>query len=476
MAIRRADGEVHPGIPWGPFVLRIPFIHTRIEWAELLQGVFVAGATGLGLVFILTDYFGLSFEQAIAVVFIQSMLLSSAPIVFGEPYAPGWVTPALPLVLATVLPFTVATSPEAGFQLMTAMSLNFAALVIFLGVTGLGARLIKWLPSVLKGGIVMGASIAALYRVFLIEDGYFYAAPYAMSAAIGICLILTFSLPLAVLKTRYRWLAFIASLGLLPGFIVAGVVGPVMGEWAWEVGGFTIGRLAEGATSHEVRWGLFIPPFVETFQAISPFAIGWPSFQMFRDGFMLALMAYVILFGDLITGNEILKTARKARPDEKLSLDLNRTHLSIGIRNILMAVFSPFFPTQGTLWTGVQVIIVQKWVQGRDKMDSLFSGISSYYVFGIPVLYMALPLLDLLRPLMPIALALTLVLTGFACAYVAMGMQRTTIERGAVVLIGFCIAIFESPWVGMGIAIVATLTLVGYKDPLPPEPETAEDT
>jgi hypothetical protein len=479
MAVQRKDGEMHPGIPWGPFTFRIPFYHTRVEWPEFWQGIFVAGATGLGLVPLLVGFFGLSFEQAIAVVFIQTVLLSSAPIVFGEPYAPGWVTPALPLILATILPFVAMHGPEAGFQFMTAMSINFALLVIVLGVTGLGGRLIAWLPSALKGGIVMGAAIAALYRVFIVEDGLFYQAPFAMATAIGLCLILTFSLPLMTLKRNRKWLAYIAGLGLLPGFFIAGVVGPIMGEWAWQAGGMTIGWAgAEGFTEERlfaVQWGILLPPFIETFHAVSPFAIGWPSLQMFIDGIPLALMTYVILFGDLITGTEILKAARKARPDEKLSIDLNRTHVSIGIRNALMALFAPFFPTQGTLWTGVQVIIVQKWVQGRDKMDSLFSGITSYYVFGIPLLYMALPLLTLLEPLMAVALALTLVLTAFACAYVAMGMQRTNIERGTVVLIGFCIAIFDSPWVGMAIAIVATLALIGIKDPLPPEPEAEED-
>jgi hypothetical protein len=55
-----------------------------------------------------------------------------------------------------------------------------------------------------------------------------------------------------------------------------------------------------------------------------------------------------------------------------------------------------------------------------------------------------------------------------------MGMQCTKIERGTVVFIGFCIAIFDSPRVGMVIAIVATLALIGTRDPLPPEPEAEE--
>ena len=36
-----------------------------------------------------------------------------------------------------------------------------------LGVTGLGKKLIDWLPMALKSAIIMGAAIAALKRVFV---------------------------------------------------------------------------------------------------------------------------------------------------------------------------------------------------------------------------------------------------------------------------------------------------------------------
>ena len=98
-------------------------------------------------------------------------------------------------------------------------------------------------------------------------------------------------------------------------------------------------------------------------------------------------------------------------------------------------------------------------------MSSLFTGISSYYVFGIPVLYLLLPLLTALKPLMGIALSLTLVLTGFACAYIAMEIPRTNIERGVVILMAVTLAFFANPWVGMIVGIVATLTLVGPAQP-----------
>jgi hypothetical protein len=72
---------------------------------------------------------------------------------------------------------------------------------------------------------------------------------------------------------------------------------------------------------------------------------------------------------------------------------------------------------------------------------------------------------------MGIALSLTLVLTGFACAYVAMGIPRTQIERGVTVLTAVALAIF-SPWVGMAIGIAAVLLLVGIQSPDVPAEES----
>ena len=37
--------------------------------------------------------------KAVAVCFIASVLITSSPIIFGEPMASGWITPALPLVI-----------------------------------------------------------------------------------------------------------------------------------------------------------------------------------------------------------------------------------------------------------------------------------------------------------------------------------------------------------------------------------------
>jgi hypothetical protein len=78
----------------------------------------------------------------------------------------------------------------------------------------------------------------------------------------------------------------------------------------------------------------------------------------------------------------------------------------------------------------------------------------------LPILYLTLPLVTGLRPLLGIALSLTLVLTGFACAYIAMEIPRNQTERGIVLLGGVALAIFEPHW-GLLVAIAATFLLLG---------------
>jgi hypothetical protein len=253
-------------------------------------------------------------------------------------------------------------------------------------------------------------------------------------------------------------------LGLLPGFVLAAIVGVFAGELHYVVDGKSI-----------IEWGILNPPIASTFEKATIFGIGFPPLSMFFDLRLwgVAFVAYIILFGDIITGMEVLNTAIPNRPDEKIEFSSLRTHISCGFRNVVMGVFAPIFPTQGALWTGVHVIIVNRWAEGRKEVDSLFTGIASYYWYGLPILFLMLPVITALKPLMPIALALTLVLTGFACAYVSMDIPRNHTERG-VVLFGGCALAFFRPDIGLAIAAVATLILLGWKD-APPETEPEPD-
>ena len=49
------------------------------------------------------------------------------------------------------------------------------------------------------------------------------------------------------------------------------------------------------------------------------------------------------------------------RPDDPQHFDINRTNLSMGIRNAIPAIFAPSFSYQGILATGPHILIVDRW-------------------------------------------------------------------------------------------------------------------
>jgi hypothetical protein len=438
------------GIKWGPFRLRIPFVHMKFLTGEFLQGLIIAGATALAGAPVVMAL-GLSFEQAVACALIASILITSGPIVFGEPLAPGWVTPALPLVIAFFISkgFFDGVYREEAFQYMAAMCIEFTLIIIFLGITGLGKVIVEKIPNALKSGIILGAALAAFYQIFFSDyERYIGDTPVAMFTILIICTITTFSEPFKRLAERNRILKIIGSLGLLPGFMIATLIGYSIGE-----------------INFDIQPGIIFPPINEVYNLTSPFSIGFPPMALYLEVLPLVIIGYLLLFGDFVTGIEILKDGQKNRPDEPINIDINRAHNSVGIRNLLGSIVNPFFPTQGALWTGVHVVIVERWKQGNDVMKSLFDGIGSYYVMGIPLLFFALPFITFMKPLMILALGVTLVLTGLACSYVAMSLVKRNSEIAISIVTALFVAFGEyngvaAPWIGILVGLIMSLLLV----------------
>jgi hypothetical protein len=313
-------------------------------------------------------------------------------------------------------------------------------------MTGLSEKIVNNIPNALKSGIILGAAVAAFYQVFFKEfDAKYMDQPIAMTIAIVLCILTTFSDPFKKLASKNVFFQKISSLGLLPGFLIAAVVAYSIGE-----------------ASLNVTWGFAFPDVVTLFERTSPFSIGFPSLGMYLDAIPLVIIGYIILFGDIITGQEILNDAQKLRPDEPLKVDSNRFHLSIAVRNLIGLIFNPNFPTQGALWTGVHVVVAERWKKGPNEMPSIFDGLGSYYLMAIPFLYVTLPFITLMEPLMNIALNLTLVLTGFACAYVALAIPKTNAEMASALFISLLIAFTgEYVWLGLLIGIFLSIFVVG---------------
>jgi hypothetical protein len=173
---------------------------------------------------------------------------------------------------------------------------------------------------------------------------------------------------------------------------------------------------------------------------------------MFIQALPLALMVYIFVFGDLVLANTLNEQASEVRKDEVIETDNTRTHFTLFIKNIghlLMA--GPFIPLHGPMWTGVHVFLIEKYKTGRKFMDSIFTGMFNWY-WPAFLLALLVPVVSFMKPLLPVALSITLILTGFACAYIAISMVKTPVSQGYAFFVGMIIAKFGPAW-GLGIGV-----------------------
>lgn len=456
MAMKRPEGERQPGIRWGKFTTRIPGIHVDFSIPEIIQGGLLTTATGGVVAGLTMKFFEVPFEVAWAVVLIQLFWLWVIPtVVLGEPYAPGWITPALPLVMTFLGSFTPG---QQAIQAMMAVTVCVSAIFLFFAITGLSKRFFQWVPVELRAAIIFGGAIAA----FNTEFGRLEKMPLTLPIVWAVVFLLMFSIWFTKARKSSKFLNLLGSMALLVGFLVAAVAGSLSGEIVFDI-----------------KMGWHIPQIGAYIQAVSPFTVGWPGLDVYLKAFPLALMVYIFVFGDLILANTMLEQAGEVRKDETIEVDTTRSHIILFIRNIgHLLTAGPFIPLHGPIWTGVHVFLTERYKSGRSNMDSFYSGIFNWY-WPAFILIFLVPVVTFMKPLLAVALSITLILTGFACAYIAMSMVKTPAAQGYAFFVGMVIAKFGPAWgMGVGIALYCLLLVQRIKSPLPVtemQPATALD-
>lgn len=447
---KRKEGGVQPGIQWWRFNIRIPGIHVNLSWPEIIQGGLLTVATGGAVAPLMMQFFDIPFAVAWTVVIVQLFWVWSHTFLFGDPYGPGWITPALPLILVFLGGFT--PGPEA-VQAMTALMLCVSAIFLFFGITKLGAKFFEWIPVELRAGIIMGSSIAA----FQGEFDRLESLPITLPVVWGVVFLLMFSVWFGKMKAGNRLLSNLASMALIVGFFVAALVGPLAGEMQFDI-----------------NMGITLPQFGPFLEAVSPFYVGWPSWNMYLQALPLAFMIYIVVFGDLVVADTLIKDADRIRKDEKIVVDPIRTHFATAIRNLgHLLTGGVFVPLHGPVWTGVTVFILERYKEGREKMDSIYSGTVNWYWLALPLVFLT-PVVDFMLPMLPVALSITLILTGFACAYMAMRMVETPTGRGFALFVGLVTAQFGPAW-GIGVGIALFFLLLVQRRPMIAMPYDTEE-
>lgn len=432
---KRVDGEEQPSWPFGPFKIRLPFVHYRWEWVEFIQAMILFVVT-LAMIPLLQKYLGLPYEIALAYVVVCGFGFM-LPAFLGTPMVPGWITPAIPVVLLYLGQFT--PGPEA-IKALVALQLLVAAIFLILGITRLSSKVVDKVPNSIKAGILLGAGVAA-YMGELKMGGRIPKTPIAIGLGSLVCFYMLFSVSFSKMKTENRLAQLVGKYGMVPAMIVAICIGMLVNEYPIP----------------DIQWGITVPDF-KGMWAYLPFTVGFPDADMFLKAIPTAIIAYIIAFGDVIVGTVLVKAScEESRPDEHVDIDTDRIHIITGIRNVIHSFFAPYPGLAGPIWTAVTATVADRYRQGRPAMDSIFSGSGTFWISGFIALFI-LPLVSFFKPFLPIGLSLTMVVTGYLCIITAFKQIKEPIQLGVAGTMAVVLAMHGAAW-GLGVGVVLHIFL-----------------
>lgn len=430
-------GRELPYIPLGPFKLRIPFIHYKIEKVEFIQGLII-GATALSSIYYIIDYIGLSYDLAYSLIIFE-VFLYLLHTLLGDPVIPGWITASLPLTLSYLSDFAPGVERV---QAMIALQLMVAFLFLFMGLTGLARRFISYVPNSLKAAILMSAPISVLMGQ-LSEDGGFHVYPISLLVGFISLVLISYSNFYGKLRKKYKIFDIIGQYGNLFPYLFAMLAGILVSEL--------------GVPQIELGTIIKIPDLQGVFSQVSIFAVGVPSISLFLKAIPLALITYIISFSDFITTQSLVSDAQRVRNDEYIDFNENRSNLIIGIRNLLLGSLAPFPPFAGPLWAGMMVSVTQRYKEGKEAMESLFAAMGSFRI-GTFLCVILIPITSFMQPVFSVGGAITLMFQGIVSGKIGLEYCNNELDRLIAPFTAVVIALEGSLW-GLVVGILLHLLL-----------------
>ena len=178
---------------------------------------------------------------------------------------------------------------------------------------------------------------------------------------------------------------------------------------------------------------------------------------MFLSAIPTVLATYIILFGDVLQSKAILEEADDSRADEKIDYNSNRAHVIFGGRNSIMSFIGPDITMCGPLWAAMHVVIVERYKQGKKAMHSIIGGSGSFR-WGTNTGLLLLPIVTLVKPILGVALALTLIIQGFVSVRIGVLESKSQKDLGIAGLTAALLVAKGAAWAfGVGILLVFLL-------------------
>ncbi|NOX33024.1 MAG: hypothetical protein GXP56_04710 [Deltaproteobacteria bacterium] len=431
----------------GILKLRIPFVHYRIEYQDFIQGA-ILSCVPLGITAAMVKVLGIPIEVAVLMVVINNFLylLHTS---FGDPSVSGWITAGIPLYISYLTGF--APGPER-IKALIALQVLVGGIFLVLGVTGITRWVIRHFPISMRSGILLGAGFASLMRVFNPAQPFMGKMPIAfIIASLGSFFIL-FSAKALRFRAQSSLFAWVAGFGIAPGFVIGYICGLLTGEIAPPTGVFDRFIIAT--------------PLGDMVSSFTALGIGMPSASQWVAAISLAIVAYVLAFGDILVLEAMIDDCNKSRPDENVVFEVPRNHVITAFRNIFQGICVPFLPLCGPQWTGGQALVVNRFKHSTPEQEPSYWGGATSIFWGMSLAMIFHPFVQIVLPAKLIGFGLTLLIQGYLCIYLAFAMCKTNVQRGIAGVMGAALVsanyvkLWDSAfWSGPTMALIAGAVL-----------------
>lgn len=208
-----------------------------------------------------------------------------------------------------------------------------------MGITKLADKFVHAVPDSVKGGILLAAPVTVMAGQ-LGEGGNMHKYPLAIVAGVGLLILISFSDKYQEKRKTNKFLVLVARYGNLFPYLLAMIVGLLVGEL--DAPGLEIGTFIR------------LPHFREVIDQVSIFGVGIPPVSMFVKALPLALVCYLIAFGDFVTTETLVTEARQAFVCARIGMDYCKSDRDKMIAGVMAAVLA----TQGSAWASAWALAV----------------------------------------------------------------------------------------------------------------------
>lgn len=208
-----------------------------------------------------------------------------------------------------------------------------------MGITKLADKFVHAVPDSVKGGILLATPVTVMAGQ-LGEGGNMHKYPLAIVAGVGLLILISFSDKYQEKRKTNKFLDLVARYGNLFPYLLAMIVGLLVGEL--DAPGLEIGTFIR------------LPHFREVIDQVSIFGVGIPPVSMFVKALPLALVCYLIAFGDFVTTETLVTEARQAFVCARIGMDYCKSDRDKMIAGVMAAVLA----TQGSAWASAWALAV----------------------------------------------------------------------------------------------------------------------